>query len=303
MLTRGCCALLRLPRLRSPLFARLCPRAAGASALEDVLSPPTSPPSRTALKRRSEEMRKLGRALTRLPARTLDKMQLPSDLREALAERERIDGKRGTGSGKKGRARVEALMAQLLRAYPPATAAAIEAAATLAKAGEAFKPVGGDSSPRPRTAGGGPPQDVAAAALADLWLQGLLTGDAAAATDVFGSISSPGYEGLDRTALRNLVSKAVTAEAAAAAAVEAAVAASAAEAAAAAAEGRPPPPAHPPPARRLSQAGKALLAALQPLAAAALDADTEGEEDEEEEEEDDDEGDSDNEVLPRPRRR
>ena len=90
-------------------------------------------------RRAADEFRKLCQELTTLPPRTLDRLALPAELRESIDEARgsgtrfllcrcggsltrppdparpqhvRIGGKRGTGSTKKGRARVESLMAQ-----------------------------------------------------------------------------------------------------------------------------------------------------------------------------------------------
>lgn len=119
MLARGV-RLLRLPGRRAPSCAasssgRRPAPAPPPSSLDEALRSPAAPPapSRTASKRRSDELRLLGKALAALPPRTLDALRLPASLRDALAERSRIEGRRAVGAGKKGRARVDALMAQL----------------------------------------------------------------------------------------------------------------------------------------------------------------------------------------------
>jgi hypothetical protein len=82
-------------------------------------------------------------------------------------------------------------------------------------------------------------EDAAAAALAQLWREGLLSGDAAVNSEVFGALGRQGeaWLGADRSELRNLVLKS-QAEGERAAAAQAAAAQAAAEALA---EGLPPP--------------------------------------------------------------
>ena len=130
-------------------------------------------------------------------------------------------------------------MAQLLTRYEPALSSRIEAAAKRAAAGEPFSPVETpDVAPTPRHALE-VSDDAAAGALAQLWRDGLLRGDAVVNSDVFGAVGSLGeaWLGADRTELRNLVMKS-QAEGAKAVAAAQAAADAAAEALAA---GLPPP--------------------------------------------------------------
>ena len=103
-------------------------RRAALPARSAVREPPPRILLPCSLLRLAEEFRRLGRELVTLPAKTLNRMALPSDLMEAVEEvtasstastgdsrtpqHMRIESRRGVGSTKKGRARVEALMAQ-----------------------------------------------------------------------------------------------------------------------------------------------------------------------------------------------
>ena len=64
-------------------------------------------------------MRKLGQEIASLPPKTRQRLNLPADMLEVVEEWHRV-GKKGTGSGPtKGRARLEALMAQCAPIFAP----------------------------------------------------------------------------------------------------------------------------------------------------------------------------------------
>ena len=212
--------------------------------------------------RAADEFRRLCQELTTLPPRTLNRLALPAELREAVdearptrcafhppciaraltrpptvadAQHVRIGGKRGTGSNKKGRARVEALMAQcvpraelsrcsagadgvasprrIMRSFPPEKAAKIIAAGTAARAGAPFEPVesGAEYTGRPTRARLEAAASDDAEERADAWLRGLLAGDGDTSTEVFDALSAAEPESrLDRVQLRQLISKALS---------------------------------------------------------------------------------------------
>ena len=188
-----------------------------------------------------------------------------------VAEHARIQGKRGTGSVKKGRARVEALLGQILRSYPAERAARVAAAVSNAAQGLPFQPIEGEPP-------GSEDGDAAAAeARARDWLRGLLAYDAEVSTEVFSALGAAeareSDDVPDRVALRQLITKAV-AEADTAAKAKATAAAAAAAAATAAAAELPegtvllsPPVGRPGAAAALTPAGRELLRALQAVAA------------------------------------
>lgn len=66
-----------------------------------------------------DELRKLGREIVRLGPRTVDRLSLSPELMEVVEEWGRVGGKRGSGSAKKGKARLEGLLAQCARSSPP----------------------------------------------------------------------------------------------------------------------------------------------------------------------------------------
>lgn len=92
------CAVSRLPTTAPP------PRPSARRPPPTLAAPRRSPAD--------DELRKLGKEIVRLAPRSVQRLSLSPELMEVFEEWNRVGGKRGSGSAKKGKARLEGLLAQ-----------------------------------------------------------------------------------------------------------------------------------------------------------------------------------------------